>query len=85
MNYAKNPYEFGSELWAGRHTQQQSEIELALAHRSNLIVDDTALPAITVTASDFTATGMGVAGRVVTVVIHSADIGKIDTRLIRRV
>ncbi|WP_158254037.1 hypothetical protein [Cryobacterium sp. Y50] len=85
MNYAKNPYEFGSELWAERHTQQQAEIELALAHRSNLIVDDTALPAIVVTASDFTGTAMVLAGRVVTVVIHSADVGKIDVRLIRRV
>jgi hypothetical protein len=85
MNYAKNPFEFGSELWAGRHTQQQAEIELALTHQSSLSVDDTALPAITMTASDFTATAMARAGRVVTVIIHSADVSKIDTRLTRRV
>ena len=85
MNYAKNPYDFGSQPWAERHTHQQSEIELALAHRSNLVIDDTALTAIAVTAFDFIGTAMALAGRVVTVVIHSADVGKIDTRLTRRV
>jgi hypothetical protein len=85
MNYTKNPYDFGSEAWAERHTQQQSEIELALVHRSSLAVDETSRAAITMTAFDFTATSMALSGRVVTVVIHSGDNGKIDSRLTRRV
>ena len=34
--------------------------------------------------TDFTGTTMALAGRVLTVVIHTHDVGKIDTRLTRR-
>lgn len=84
MNLTKNPHDFGSRQWAERHTLQQHEVEESTAEPGTLMVDGTPHPAIEVTAWDFTARSSAIDGRVATVVIHIADVDKIDTSLTRR-
>ena len=84
MNHAPNPHEFGSRRWATHHAEQEQEIEVSSAEHSTLIVDERPHEAVTVRAAEFVATSAAIEGRIVTVVIHQADIDKIDLRLTYR-